>query len=118
MNDNNWRNSKYHKLFGLKAGQMAQKTLKIFEKERPNDDRPKKAITANIDWAEGKRKLEMKEVRKLSLDAHAAARECKTLPAKYATRAAGQAIATWHVPTHALAVPMYTTKAKYTKNEN
>ena len=115
MKDNAWRDSKYHKLFGLKAGQLAQKTLSLFEKERPHDNRPRKAIIAIIDWAEGKRILRMKEVRKLSLDAHAAARECKTNPAKYAARAAGQAIATWHVPTHALAVPMYTSKAENAK---
>lgn len=115
MEDNTWRDSKYHKLFGLKAGQIAEKTLRLFEKERPQDDRPKKAINAIIEWAEGKRTLGMKEVRKLSLDAHAAARECKTESAKYAARAAGQAIATWHVPTHALAVPIYSSKAENAK---
>jgi hypothetical protein len=54
----------------------------------------------------------MAEVRKLSLDAHAAARGAKTDAARFAARAAGQAVATWHVPTHALAVPIYARKAK------
>lgn len=53
----------------------------------------------------------MAEVRKLSLDSHAAARECKTDPARFAARAAGHAIATWHVPTHAIGVPRYAQKA-------
>jgi len=53
----------------------------------------------------------MADVRKLSLDAHAAARAAKTDAAKFAARAAGQAVATWYVPTHAMAVPMYVQKA-------
>ena len=55
----------------------------------------------------------MREVRKLSLDAHAAARKAKSNAARFAARAAGQAVATWHVPTHAMAVPIYAAKAKF-----
>jgi hypothetical protein len=106
-----WRDSYYHKLFGLKAAMMAEKTLSIFEKECPNDNRPRVAIEAIKAWAEDQRELSMKEVRKLSLDAHAAAREAKTDAATFAARAAGHAVATWHVPTHALGAPMYAQKA-------
>lgn len=105
------RDSKYHRLFALRAAGFAERVLPIFEKENPKDKRPRKAIEAIEDWAKGKRKLGMKEVRKLALDSHAAARGCKTDAAKHAARAAGHAIATWHVPTHALAVPVYVYKA-------
>jgi hypothetical protein len=103
--------SRYHKSFALIAAKEASRVLPFFEKERPKDSRPSKAIEAIRSWARGKRKLGMKEVRKLSLDSHAAARACKSDAARYAARAAGHAVATWHVPTHAMAVPMYVCKA-------
>ena len=106
-----WRDSYYHKLFGLKAAKDAERVLSIFEKECPNDNRPRLAINAIRAWAEDKRELGMNEVRKLSLDAHAAARQAKTAAARFAARAAGHAVATWHVPTHALGAPMYAQKA-------
>ncbi len=106
-----WRDSYYHKLFGLKAAKEAERVLKYFEKERPLDTRPREAIYAIREWAEDKRTLGMKEVRKLSLDAHAAARDAKSDAAKYAAHAAGQAVGTWHVPTHALGAFGYAGRA-------
>ena len=106
-----WRDSYYHKLFGYKAAKEAERVLKFFEKERPKDMRPREAIEAIREWAEDKRTLEMKEVRKLSLNAHAAARDAKSYVAKYAARAAGQAVGTWHVPTHALGAFGYAGRA-------
>lgn len=44
----------------------------------------------------------MPVIRKASLDAHAAAKGRKENYAKYAAHAAGQAVGTAHVPTHAL----------------
>jgi hypothetical protein len=106
-----WRDSYYHKLFGFKAAKEAERVLKFFEKELPDDNRPREAIRAIMEWAEGKRTLKMNEVRKLSLNAHAAARAAKSDAAKFAARAAGQAIATWHVPTHALGAFGYAGRA-------
>jgi len=106
-----WRDSYYHKLFGFKAAKEAGRVLKFFEKERPNDMRPREAIEAIREWAEDKRTLGMKEVRKLSLNAHAAARDAKSNVAKYAAHAAGQAVGTWHVPTHALGAFGYAGRA-------
>ncbi len=106
-----WRDSYYHKLFGFKAAIEAEKVLKFFEIERPDDKRPRKAIKAIKDWAEDKLTLGMKEVRKLSLDAHSAAHDVKSNEAKYAAHAAGQAVGTWHVPTHALGAFSYAGKA-------
>jgi hypothetical protein len=106
-----WRDSYYHKLFGFKAAKEAERVLKFFEKERPNDSRPRDAIDAIKEWAEDKRILGMKEVRKLSLNAHAAARDVKSDVAKFAAHAAGQAVGTWHVPTHALGAFGYAGRA-------
>ncbi|HEX7481324.1 MAG TPA: hypothetical protein VF331_26210 [Polyangiales bacterium] len=103
----------YHRLFALKAAQQAERALPIFEKLHPDDDRPRQAIEAIRAWAQGKRKLGMAEVRNLSLAAHAAARAASTEAACFAARAAGHAIATWHVPTHAMAVPYYVCKATF-----
>ena len=106
-----WRDSYYHKLFGYKAALEAERVLKFFEKERPNDKRPRNAIEAIKAWAEDRRTLGMKDVRKLSLDAHAAARDVKSDDAKFAAHAAGQAVGTWHVPTHALGAFGYAGRA-------
>ncbi len=106
-----WRNSYYHRLFALKAAKEAERVLPIFEKERPDDNRPRQAIEAIRAWAQGERELGMAEVRKLSLGSHAAAREAKSDAARFAARAAGHAVATWHVPTHAMGAPMYAWRA-------
>jgi hypothetical protein len=105
------RNSRYHRRFALLAAIQAERVLPIFEKEHPRDHRPRRAIAAIRAWAQGKRELGMAEVRKLSLSAHAAAREAKSDAARFAARAAGHAVATWHVPTHAMGAPMYACKA-------
>ena len=106
-----WRDSYYHKLFGLKAANEAEKALKYFEAERPDDKRPREAIDAIREWAEDKRTLGMKAVRRLSLDAHAAARDVKSDAAKFAAHAAGQAVGTWHAPAHALGAFGYAGRA-------
>ena len=106
-----WRDSYYHKLFGLKAAHEAARVLKYFEAERPRDTRPRAAIAAIRGWAEGRRALGMKAVRKLSLAAHAAARAVKSDAAKYAAHAAGQAVGTWHAPAHALGAFGYAGRA-------
>ena len=106
-----WRDSYYHKLFGFKAAKEAERVLKYFERERPDDGRPREAIEAIKAWAEDKHKLGMQEVRILSLNAHAAARDVKSDEAKFAAHAAGQAIGTWHVPTHALGAFGYAGRA-------
>ena len=102
-------------MFALKAANEALRVLAIFENENPRDKRPRRAIDAIKTWSRGKLKLSMREVRKLSLDVHAAARKAKSDAARFAARAAGHAVATWHVPTHAMAVPMYVQKAIFAK---
>mgnify|MGYP001153384207 FL=1 len=106
-----WRDSYYHRLFGLKAANEAGRVLKYFEQERPQDRRPREAIEAIREWAEGKRTLGMKEVRRLSLAAHAAARDVQSDAAKFAAHAAGQAVGSWHAPAHALGAFGYAGRA-------
>jgi len=53
----------------------------------------------------------MADIHKASLDAHAAAREAKDDTARFAARAAGQAVATAHVPQHAFGAAYYALKA-------
>ncbi len=106
-----WRDSYYHRLFGLKAANEAGRVLKYFEQERPQDPRPREAIEAIREWAEGKRTLGMKEVRRLSLAAHAAARDVQSDAAKFAAHAAGQAVGSWHAPAHALGAFGYAGRA-------
>jgi len=118
MISKNTSDNKVRRSLALKAAKEAERVLPIFEIERPNDDRPRKAIEAIRAWAQGKRTLGMKEVRTLSLGSHAAAREARTDAARFAARAAGHAVATWHVPTHAMAVPAYVCKAIFAKNRN
>jgi len=54
----------------------------------------------------------MAVIRKASLDSHAAAREVgEDNSACYAARAAGQAVATAHVPTHSVGAAIYALQA-------
>lgn len=110
-NSREWRDTYYHKLFGLKAAKRVETILPLFERERPNDKRPRKAIEAIKAWAEGTRKLSMSEVRNLSLASHAAAKVAKSDTAKCVAHAAGQAIGTWHAPAHALGAFEYAGRA-------
>jgi hypothetical protein len=59
----------------------------------------------------------MADIRKASLDAHAAARKAKDNNAAcFAARAAGQAVATAHVPDHAFGPAYYAWKVVEVKN--
>lgn len=106
------RLSRRHRAAAVRAAREAMTVLRLFEAERPNDSRPRDAIVAIRAWAEGKRELGMHATRRLSLAAHAAARAAKTEAARFAARAAGHAVATWHVPAHAFGAPLYADKAR------
>ncbi|MGE0902636.1 putative immunity protein [Dehalococcoides mccartyi] len=53
----------------------------------------------------------MAAIRKASLDAHAAAKGKEETDAVFAAHAAGQAVGTAHVVTHALGAALYSTRA-------
>jgi len=98
------------KILAIWAADCAEHVLPYFEDKYPNDDRPRKAIEACRRWA-ATGVFRMDDIRKASLDAHAAAREVKEDDAIAAARAAGQAVATAHVPTHALGSSVYGIRA-------
>lgn len=101
------------KLLALWAADCAEHVLPYFEEKYPKDDRPRKAIEACRAWvATGV--FNMADVRKVALAAHAAARAARDAnhdAACFAARAAGHAVATAHVATHAFGAPAYAAKA-------
>jgi Imm-5 like putative immunity protein len=105
------------KILALWAADCAEHVLPYFEDKYPGDDRPRKAIEACRRWvATGM--FTMADIRKASLDAHAAAREAKEDDAIAAAHAAGQAVATAHVPTHALGSSVYGIRAAAAHSRN
>ena len=93
------------------AADCAERVLPLFEKAYPEDDRPRQAIRACRAWVRTG-VFRMADIRGASLAAHAAARDAKESDAAcYAARAAGQAVATAHVPQHAYGSAYYALKA-------
>jgi len=93
------------------AADCAGRVLPFFEKRLSDDNRPRKAIEATRAWARTG-VFRMADVRRTSLDAHAAARRIEPFhPARSAARAAGQAMASAHVGRHAIAAAIYAATA-------
>ena len=105
------------KILALWAADCAEHVLPFFEERYPKDDRPRKAIEACRRWA-ATGVFRMADIRKASLDAHAAAREAREEDARAAAHAAGQAVATAHVPTHALGSALYGIRAVAARSGN
>ena len=98
------------RLLAIWAADCAERVLPFFEKAY-QDDRPRKAIEACRTWVRTG-VFKMADIRKASLAAHAAAREAKENNAAcFAAHAAGQAVATAHVPQHAFSAAYYALKA-------
>ena len=93
------------------AADCAERVLPFFEKAHPKDDRPRKAIEACRTWVRTG-VFKMADIRGASLAAHDAAREAQENDAAcFAAHAAGQAVATAHVPQHAYGGAYYALKA-------
>ena len=89
----------------------AERVLPLFEVAYPEDERPRDAINVGRDWVR-KQVFSMPVIRGASLSAHAAAKAVKDdLPACAAAHAAGQAVATAHVPQHAYGGAYYALRA-------
>jgi hypothetical protein len=88
-----------HKSLVLWATDCAEHVLPYFEKEYPEDYRPRKAIEAGRAWVRGE--ITISEVRIIAFAAHAAARNAVDMAARAVARSAGHAAATAHVVTHA-----------------
>ena len=95
----------------LWAADCAERVLPWFEKAFPSDPRPRRAIETGRAYARTG-VFRMAEIRGASLAAHAAAREApEDSTARFAARAAGQAVATAHVSTHSIGATAYAAKA-------
>lgn len=93
------------------AAYCAERVLPLFEAISPADGRPHRAIEACRAWVETG-VFRMVDIRGASLAAHAAARDAEEgSAARFAARAAGQAVATAHVPQHAYGAAYYALKA-------
>lgn len=89
----------------------AERVLPYFEEKFSNDPRPRDALVALRVWIQTG-VFHMADIRGASLASHAAAREVgEDTPARSAARAAGQAVATAHVPAHALGAAIYAQQA-------
>ncbi|MFH1236040.1 MAG: DUF3795 domain-containing protein [Parcubacteria group bacterium] len=100
-----------HKTLAIWAIDCAERVLPYFEEKYPEDHRPRNAIETLQTWI-NVGVFNMAVIRKASLDAHAAAREVgEDNAARSAARAAGQAVATAHVPTHSIGAATYALKA-------
>jgi len=93
------------------AMQCAERVLTYFEKAYPGDDRPRKAIDQGRKWMQTGF-FKMSDIRGASLSSHAAAKLAnKDSPGFFAAHAAGQAMATAHVPQHAFGASYYALRA-------
>ncbi len=105
-----------HRTLAIWAAECAERVLLLFEKEHPEDGRPRQAIVKLREWIDTGQ-FRMEDVRRASLNAHAAARSTpEDGAARFAARACGQAMATAHVRTHSIAVAWYAAKAMWASN--
>lgn len=100
-----------HKTLAIWAVDCVERVMHYFEEKYPNDPRPRNALDVCRAWIRTG-VFKMAVIRKASLDSHAAAREVgEDNAARSAARAAGQAVATAHVPTHSLGAANYALQA-------
>jgi len=100
-----------HKTLAVWAIDCAERVMPYFEEEYPEDHRPRQALETLQAWIDTGL-FSMDVIRKASLTSHAAAREVgEDNPARSVARAAGQAVATAHVPTHSMGAAKYAQQA-------
>jgi hypothetical protein len=102
-----------HKALAVWAIECVERVMPFFEEECPQDQRPRHAIETLQTWITTG-VFTMAAIRKASLTSHAAARDVgEDSAARSVARAAGQAVATAHVPMHALGAANYALQAIY-----
>ena len=97
-----------HRLLALWAADCAEHTLHHFERTRPADERPRRAIRLARAWARGE--VTMTAARTGAGHANAAARDLRGA-ARHAAYAAAQAAAVGHVAAHELGAAAYAIRA-------
>src|SRR3990170_1428092 len=101
----------HHRTLAVWAVDCVERVMPYFEEEYPEDHRPRNAIEACREWVRTG-VFKMANIRKAALASHAAAREVgEDNAARSAARAAGQAVATAHVPTHSIGAANYALQA-------
>lgn len=102
-----------HKTLAIWAIDCVERVLPYFEDQFPDDTRPRSAIDRLRDWVNDN-SASIPEMRKIAFEAHNAARDVgDDNPARSVARAAGQAAATAHVPTHSIMAANYAVQAIY-----
>jgi hypothetical protein len=102
-----------HKALASWAVACVERVFSFLKKEYPAEQRPTVAIEALQKWIDTG-VFKMQVIRKASLDSHAFAKEIgNDSPAASVAHAAGQAVATAHVPLHALGAANYALQAIY-----
>ena len=102
-----------HKTLAVWAIDCAERVLPYFKEKYPEDHRPRQAIETLQAWI-NTGVFKMAVIRMASLKSHAAAREVgEDNAARSAARAAGQAVATAHVPRHSYGPAVYAQQATY-----
>jgi len=100
-----------HKILAIWAIDCVERVLPYFEEKYPEDHRPRQAIEALQSWINTE-VFKMAVIRKAALASHAAAHEVgEDNAARSAARAAGQAVATAHVPAHSIGAANYALQA-------
>jgi Imm-5 like putative immunity protein len=104
-------NTTEHKVLATWAIECAERVMPFFEQAYPDDPRPRQALETLQAWIDTG-VFKMAVIRGASLASHAAAREVgEDSPDRSAARAAGQAVATAHVPTHSIGAALYALQA-------
>jgi hypothetical protein len=99
------------KTLAIWALDCVERVMPYFEDNYPQDHRPRNALETLQTWIDTG-VFQMDTIRRASLASHAAAREVgEENAARSAARAAGQAVATAHVPLHALGAANYALQA-------
>lgn len=100
-----------HKTLALWAIDCVERVIPYFEEKYPEDHRPRNALKALQAWIDTG-VFKIATIRNASLAAHVAAREVgEDNAARSAARAAGQAVATAHVPSHSIGAANYALQA-------
>ena len=102
-----------HKTLAIWVIDCVERVMPYFEGKYPEDQRPRQAIETLQTWINTE-VFKMAVIRKASLTSHAAARDIgEDNAARSAAHAAGQAVATAHVPTHSIGAAIYALQAIY-----
>lgn len=99
------------KALAVWALDCVERVMPYFEETYPEDHRPRNALETLQTWIETGM-FQTETIRRASLASHAAARDVgEENAARSTARAAGQAVATAHVPLHALGAANYALQA-------